>query len=70
MRLELPTPTRFAVEYRAPGSRTWTTIVTVGTAELATRTLMDLLDTRVGDWCVRPVTDEVTRPGLFDGATL
>jgi len=47
--VSITTP-RYAVEYRRPGERRWQTIVTVGSSEVATQAMFDLMGGRSGDW--------------------
>lgn len=66
MTVNVETP-RHAVEYRPRGSKRWQTVVTVGSAAIASQTMMDLMDTRSGDWAIRqlPCVDS-GRPGASD----
>jgi hypothetical protein len=69
--VSITTP-RYTVEFRASGARNrkWTTIITCGSAAIATQTMYDLMSTRVGDWRIiltpRPPAWNCRGPGSQD----
>jgi hypothetical protein len=58
-------PPRYSVQFRGRGARKWTTIVTVGSAAVATQTMYDLMSGRSGDWRVSQLPGTcVDTPGV------